>query len=130
MVLVYRQLWLALSMCLVALVVYLSLVPHPPAPLVFKHADKLEHGLAYATLTLCFCQLYLAARVRVFILVSLIGLGVALEFLQGRTGYRTFDVLDMAANSAGVLLGVGLSATPLGRVFGFIEAIMQRAYGR
>ena len=30
-------------------------------------------------------------------------MGIALEFLQGMTGYRTFDVLDMAANAAGVL---------------------------
>ncbi|MGC2166290.1 MAG: VanZ family protein [Gallionella sp.] len=129
MVLVYRRLWLGVSLCLVALVVYLSLVPHPPTPLTFEHADKLEHGLAYATLALCFCQIFLAKNMRVLILAALIFLGVALEFVQGWTGYRTFDVLDMAANSVGVLLGYMLALTPLGRVFGLIETVMKKSYG-
>jgi glycopeptide antibiotics resistance protein len=32
-------------------------------------------------------------------------MGIAIEFLQRMTGYRTFDVLDMVANAVGVLLG-------------------------
>jgi glycopeptide antibiotics resistance protein len=36
-------------------------------------------------------------------------MGVALEFAQGATGYRSFEVLDMAANAAGVALGWGLA---------------------
>ncbi len=129
MELVNRHLWLALSLCLVGLVVYLSLAPHPPTPLSFQNADKLEHGLAYASLAWCFCQIYLARHARVLVLVALISLGVALEFLQERTGYRTFDVLDMAANSVGVLLGYMLALTPLGRAFGLIEALMRKSYG-
>ena len=30
-------------------------------------------------------------------------MGIALEFIQEMTGYRTFDLLDMLANAAGVL---------------------------
>ena len=38
-----------------------------------------------------------------------IAMGVGLEFIQGMTDYRTYDVLDMAANSIGVLLGWGVA---------------------
>jgi len=51
------------------------------------------------------------------IALAFIALGVALEFLQRETGYRSFDVADMAANSVGVLLGWGLVRTPLRRLF-------------
>jgi hypothetical protein len=30
-------------------------------------------------------------------------MGIALEFLQEMTGYRTFELLDMLANATGVL---------------------------
>jgi glycopeptide antibiotics resistance protein len=36
-------------------------------------------------------------------------MGVGLEFVQGWLGYRTYDVLDMAANTLGVLLGLALA---------------------
>ena len=49
-----------------------------------------------------FCQIY--AR-RIAFAVAFITMGVALEFLQGMTGYRTFDVFDMLANAVGVALG-------------------------
>jgi len=32
-------------------------------------------------------------------------MGIALEFLQGMTGTRSFEVFDMVANSVGVALG-------------------------
>jgi glycopeptide antibiotics resistance protein len=34
-------------------------------------------------------------------------MGVGLEFVQGWLAYRTFDTMDMAANTIGVLLGWG-----------------------
>jgi VanZ family protein len=128
--LIHRRAWLAVSLCLAGAVIYLSLEPHPPKPLTFEYADKLEHCLAYATLALCFCQVYLRTNARLAIIAALILLGVMLEFIQGWTGYRTFDVNDMAANGVGVLLGYKLSHSPLGRVFIFIEAVMQKSYGR
>jgi glycopeptide antibiotics resistance protein len=32
-------------------------------------------------------------------------MGIALEFVQGELGYRTYDLVDIGANSLGVLLG-------------------------
>ena len=111
---------------LVLLVVYLSLTRNPPALLTFDNADKFEHVLAYATLSFWFCQIYLSARLGVVISTALIWLGVLLEYMQGWTGYRTFDVLDMAADGIGVLLGWLLTCTPLGRMLVFIESRMAR----
>jgi hypothetical protein len=33
------------------------------------------------------------------------GMGVALDVLQGQTGYRSFELADMAANALGVAAG-------------------------
>jgi len=41
--------------------------------------------------------------------VAWIALGIAMEFVQRAIGYRTFDVLDMAADAIGVLLGWSVS---------------------
>ena len=122
----HRHVWLAGSWLLVGLVVYLSLTPHPPEPFSFSNADKLEHGIAYGSLALWFCQIYLSTRSRVFVLAALIGLGIGLEFVQGWTGYRTFDVRDMVANSIGVMLGFLMVLTPLGRLFILIEAALRQ----
>lgn len=120
----YRAAWLAGGWLLVALVVTLSLMPHPPEPLAFSHADKLEHAASYASLSWWFCQLYRRAEARV--MAALVALGVALEFVQGWTGYRYFDVLDMLANSVGVLLGWLAARTPLGCAFAGIERLLVR----
>ena len=120
-VLNYRYFWLSGGWLLIGLVVYLSLTPHPPEPLSFSNADKLEHGFAYGSLALWFCQIYVSTRSRLMMLAVLIGLGVGLEFVQGWTGYRVCDVWDMVANSVGVLIGLLLALTPLGRLFILIE---------
>jgi len=117
----HRRFWLAGGWLLILLVVTLSLIPHPPEPMTFENSDKLEHTFAYAMLTLWFCQIYRAIKPRLAVMLALVGLGVGLEFVQGWTGYRMFDVMDMLANSTGVLLGWLLSRTPLGHAFIYIE---------
>ena len=66
--------------------------------------DKLGHFAAYGLLMSVFCLTYDQWRTRLACATGFIAMGIALEILQGMTGYRTFDVLDMAANAAGVLL--------------------------
>jgi VanZ family protein len=122
----HRHVWLAGGWLLIALIVYLSLTPHPPEPLSFPNADKLEHGIAYGSLALWFCQIYLSTCSRIFALAALIGLGIGLEFVQGWTGYRFFDVWDMVANSIGVMLGFLLVLGPFGRLFILIEAALRQ----
>lgn len=58
-----------------------------------------------------FCVLYRALRVRAFYASGFIAMGVALEFVQGSLGYRSFEVADMVANAAGVTLGLVIAST-------------------
>jgi VanZ family protein len=119
----YRSAWLVGGGLLVALVVYLSLTPHPPVVMTFNESDKLEHCMAYAALSLWFCQIYVQTRQRVKVAVALIAMGITIEILQGLSGYRFFEYADMLANSVGVLAGFLLARTRLGRAFIWIENV-------
>ncbi len=106
----FHPFWLFAGWMLVLLVVVLSLMPGP-ALLPATQGDKFMHIFAYAVLMSWFVNLYAAMSRRARIAAGLIALGIALEFIQRWTGYRTFDMADMAANAAGV--GAGwLSAPP------------------
>jgi len=105
-----RRLLLAGGWLFAAAIVVLSLMPAPP-DIDVPHGDKLGHIAAYTLLSFWFCWLYPAWKTRIAYAAGWIAMGVALEFAQGATGYRSFEVADMAANSLGVLLGWGISAT-------------------
>jgi glycopeptide antibiotics resistance protein len=79
-------------------------MPAPPT-LDFEQSDKLGHFLAYGGLMFWFCQLYPRIRTRAYYAAGFIALGIGMEFLQGMTDYRTFEVFDMVANTVGVSLG-------------------------
>jgi VanZ family protein len=99
-----RRAGIAAGWALAAAVVWLSLTPAPPG-VGIDYSDKLGHLGAYAFLMLWFCLLYLRTRTRAAYAAGLIAMGVALEFIQGALGYRSFELLDMAANTTGVALG-------------------------
>jgi VanZ family protein len=100
----FRKLWLTIGYALVAIIIFLSLTPSPPK-LDIEQGDKLGHFLAYGTLMFWFCQIYAARSSRIAHALAFAAMGVALEFAQGMTDYRTFEVLDMLANATGVALG-------------------------
>ncbi|AGW12240.1 VanZ family protein [Megalodesulfovibrio gigas] len=99
---VLRLMWLA-SM---ALVTALSLLPDVGPPAVFDHVDLVAHLIAYAWLALL-PRLALRQSDRTWAW-GMLGLGLALELLQGLTPYRSLSLWDMLANTAGVGLGVWL----------------------
>jgi len=105
-----RRLLLAGGWLFAAAIVVLSLMPAPP-DIDVPHGDKLGHLAAYFVLTFWFCWLYAAWKTRIAYAAGWIAMGVALEFAQAATGYRSYELADMAANSLGVLLGWGISAT-------------------
>ena len=76
-----------------------------PPTLDIAQGDKLQHIGAYGLLMLLFALVYRRHGVRLAYAAGFCALGVALEFLQRLTGYRTFDVYDMLANGTGVVLG-------------------------
>jgi VanZ family protein len=83
-------------------IVWLSLMPQPPK-VDLEQGDKLGHFAAYGLLMFVFCLIYGQRATRLAYATGFIAMGVVLEFLQGMTDYRTFDLLDMLANATGVL---------------------------
>lgn len=114
-----RKVWLFTGWLLIALVVYLSLVPALPS-IDIAAADKVAHVFAYATLALWFLQLYPADR-RAMLVIGFIMMGIALEFLQELTASRSFEYVDIAANTGGVVLGWLLAKTRLSNTLHVIE---------
>jgi VanZ family protein len=93
-----------LGWTLVLLVIYLSLKPDP-VTLQVREGDKFSHAFAYSVLMSWFANLYAGLSRRAAFAVGFIALGVILEFAQLWTGYRTFEVTDMAADALGVAAG-------------------------
>jgi VanZ family protein len=87
-----------------AAIVWLSLTPRPPE-IDLPQSDKLGHFAAYGLLMFWFSQLYEKRKARLSYGAGFIAMGVGLEIAQGALGYRTYDVLDMYANTLGVLFG-------------------------
>ncbi len=64
-------------------------------------------------------------RQRAMVVAALITLGITLEFIQGWSGYRTFEIADMVANGIGAVLGLFLVHTPLGRSLLWLEKLFR-----
>ena len=99
-----RSIWLSVGWIIALTIVWLSLTPSPPS-VGFEYSDKLGHFVAYGALMYWFCQLYASRTARLGYAIGFAAMGVALEFIQGALGYRTFEMADMIANTLGVLLG-------------------------
>ena len=99
----------------VGLIVMESLVSGRPERI---GVDKVIHFLGYATLAFTFV---LALRPTVFVpsLLFLVAMGVAIEFLQRRTG-RSFDTRDMMANFLGITAG-GLAGIVIRSIWAYIR---------
>ena len=116
----YEPIWLSLGILMIAVVWVLSLIPHPPQ-IGFENEDKFAHIIAYGALMLWWSQIVIGLRERVILAACLIAMGILIEFVQGWTGWRTFDTHDMIANAAGVGLGWCLACTPAGSVLARLE---------
>ena len=95
-----------------ALVIYLSLTPNP-IDLGAPEGLKIDHVLAYTWLMLWFAQIYRSTATRFGLAIMFIVLGISLEYFQGLTDYRGFEVSDMFINALGVAIGLLLSWSPL-----------------
>jgi hypothetical protein len=54
-----------------------------------------------------------------------VALGIALEFVQGWTDYRTFEVADMVADALGVAVGWALAPPRLPNFLQLIEKFVR-----
>jgi len=116
----YFRLWRAIGVLMVLVVCVASLAPSLPPP-PGLHGDKVEHFIAYGSLTYWWGMLYPQRTQRWLTCLLFILMGIGLEFAQRATGYRVLDVFDMAANTVGALLGRMAVETPFGRLLGVLE---------
>lgn len=115
----FARFWQATAWLLLIAVVVMSLIPGPPSPPVLTW-DKSQHAFAWGLLSWWFLQAWEGRRPMgwcVFLLVT----AALVELLQGTTGYRTSDWLDMLANTVGLAIGLTLWSTPAGGVFHWME---------
>ncbi|HKC54181.1 MAG TPA: VanZ family protein [Burkholderiales bacterium] len=118
----HRRIWLLLGWGMVAAVVVLSLIPLDVD--FVENEDKLAHFVAYGSLAFWFGMLIEGRSRQLWVALGFAAMGVVLEFLQGLTDYRTFEVADMIANAVGATTGWGLAQTPLRNVLEWVERLI------
>ena len=118
----HRRIWLLLGWGMVAAVVVLSLIPLDVD--LVQNEDKIAHFVAYGSLAFWFGLLYGGPARQLGIAIAFAAMGVGIEFLQGLTDYRTFEIADMVANAIGATAGWGLAQTPLRNVLEWVERLI------
>ena len=84
-------------------------VPDINTPFQFDYTDKVIHFFMYFFLVGWFSPLYPTWPRQLLIVLGAITLGFTLEFLQGMTDYRSFDLWDESANSLGAISALLIS---------------------
>ncbi|WP_299155923.1 VanZ family protein [uncultured Tenacibaculum sp.] len=84
----------------------LSLIKVGPQPIQINNLDKYEHLLAYFVLSFFWLLALKKAKINDFIIVfCCVIYGIIIEVLQVTiTSYRSGDVLDIIANTTGILI--------------------------
>jgi hypothetical protein len=116
-----RRLWIAGGWALVAAIVYLSLAPAAIDPGGAGEGDKTLHLVGYATLMAWFASIYEARDRRRRFAAGFVAMGITLELVQPLTGLRHFELVDLVANSAGVLIGWAIAPPRLPNPFWWLE---------
>jgi uncharacterized protein YfiM (DUF2279 family) len=120
----FGRIWLLLGWGMVLSVFVLSLIPVDVD--LGKGSDKIEHFVAYAALSFWFGLLYVQQRRQLGFALGFILMGVVIEFLQGMTDYRDFELADMVADAIGAAIGFALLQTPLKHALRWAERILDR----
>ncbi len=120
-----RPLWVGGGACLVAAVLVLALAPAGAAPSTGM-GDLAEHALAFLTLTLWFSGL-LQPPLHALVGLAMLAFGAGIEWLQRASGAgRVADPHDLAANLAGVAVGLAAARAGLGSWMLWVEARLLR----
>lgn len=115
------RLWLWIGLAMIFTIVALS-VSNPPAPVKsLMVQDKLVHCLAYGVLMGWFAQIFRHRFTRLSLGIAFVLFGISVEYMQSIVPWRSFEVLDMVANTSGVVLAWALSYTWLGRILEWLE---------
>ena len=91
------------SIAVVVIIWILSFLPGAVMPDV-PGSDKWHHALAYFVCMFCWGQWFTIPVQRLKLAAIFIFMGALIECLQGLTDYRSFEWLDMLADTVGVML--------------------------
>lgn len=119
----FKRLWLAFGLFLIGGVTFASVVSVPAQVSSLLINDKLAHVVVYAGLMGWFAQIFRHDLTRLIFVFLLSGMGIGIEFLQAATPTRHFEVLDMIANTSGVVLAWALAYTWVGTILWRIESL-------
>lgn len=121
----YRRLWFCVGLAIALVVAVVCLVPGGKLPEV-RVSDKTEHVAAFAMLAFWFGSI-LVRRDLFWLALALLLFGGAIELAQGamRMG-RDADIHDLFADAVGIVLGLALALTPLGRWARWLENLVGR----
>lgn len=121
----FRRLWLLGGAGIILLIAYICLVPGDDVPRV-QISDKLVHFLMFLVPALWFGGIF-GRRAFPVVAVALLAYGGLTEMAQGWLGWgRASDWRDLLADAAGVVAGLLLALTPLGRWALWLESLQRR----
>ena len=119
----FKRLWLAVGLFLISGVTLASVTSVPDQVTGLFVNDKLTHVAVYACLMGWFTQIFRHDLTRLAFVVLLSGMGIGIEFIQAATPTRNFEVLDMIANTCGVVLAWALAYTWVGTILWRFESL-------
>lgn len=99
----------------------MSLISVPAQVKAVMVNDKVTHLVVYGLLMGWFGQIFRHDLTRLLLVVLLVSMGIGIEYLQGMVPSRQFEILDMIANTSGVVLAWALCYTWMGRILEWFE---------
>ncbi len=99
---------LYIAIFITSLIAFLSLKDSGPQLLDISNIDKFEHAFAYCVLSLSWLLFFYQKKTTTnYVILGCIFYGIIIEVLQETiTLHRTAELLDVVANSTGVVLGL------------------------
>lgn len=118
----FAPVWLILGFLLIGMICFMSVVSIPPPVKAFLLNDKLMHVAVYGCLMGWFAQIFKHDLTRLALVVAFVLMGIGMEYVQSTVPARQFEVLDMIANTCGVILAWALAYTWMGGLLEWFES--------
>ncbi len=117
----FAPLWFVIGIALIAAICFMSVISVPAEVKKFLLNDKLLHVGVYGCLMGWFAQIFRHDLTRLLLAAAFVLMGVGMEYVQSMVPSRQFEVLDMIANTCGIVLAWALAYTWMGGILGWIE---------
>lgn len=101
-----RRHWQWLLVAMMAVTSWLAFMPSDPQPATLPQLDKLQHAVAFAALTVVAVLASSGYQPWRRVALPLLGYGLFIEGVQAWLPSRHGDVLDVLADTGGILLGL------------------------